>query len=77
MGDASDGTTPYEDRDEAWRALVTKLAELMVHFGLFNSVMEDYPPHVQEGFLERMNATIEEVDNWIEELQTFGSAFDG
>lgn len=76
VGDDDDGNTPYEDRDEAWKALVTKLAELMVHFGLFNAVMESYPETVQEGFLERINSTIETVDTWIEELQTFGSAFD-
>lgn len=76
MSERDDGDTPYEERDEAWKALVNKLAELMVHFGLFNSVMDSYPPSVREGFLERMNMTIDAVDRWIDEIQSFGDAFD-
>lgn len=69
-------STQAEKREAAWRDLVTKLAELGVHFGLFNSVMGQFPEHVQENFLERMQRTTAEVDVWIGEIQEFASAFD-
>lgn len=66
----------YEDRDEAWKQLVVRLSELGVHFGLFNAVMERYPPHVQDGFLERINDAIAWCDQQVSEIQDFGDAYD-
>ena len=50
--------------------------ELLVSVGLMNSVMQQYPPHVQEGLNERMTATLRRTQQEIEIIHSFGEAFD-
>lgn len=72
----ADASTCEERRDQEWRRLVYNLAELSVHSGLMNSVMSQYPPHVGEAFLERLEMLNEHIDRQIKEIQMFGEAYD-
>jgi hypothetical protein len=63
-------------RDELWRRLVYISAELSVHLGLINSVMGNYPQYVQQGFIERLELLIAEIEKQIDEIQRFGEAYD-
>lgn len=67
---------PYDTREEAFKALVVRLAELGVNVGILDSVMGHYPEHVREGFLEKINNTIDYLDRLTGEFQSFGEAFD-
>jgi hypothetical protein len=68
--------TAAEETNKIWRDFVITAAELCVHLGLMNSVMEQYPPHVRENFNERMTDLRERMEDEILAVQSFGEAFD-
>jgi hypothetical protein len=76
MDEESEHSEEEVDSNELWRDLVTKAAEVMVHFGLFNAVIDQYPPHVKEGLIERMVQLHEVLEKEVEIIQGFGEYFD-
>lgn len=52
------------------------LFTLCLNLGLVASVMDQFPEHVQEGFVERLGIIKEWAEEQIEEVQSFGEAYD-
>lgn len=50
--------------------------ELLVHYGLLNAVVGQYPPHVKAGLVERMQRFESAMQHEIEIVVSFGEAFD-
>jgi hypothetical protein len=50
--------------------------ELLVHYGLINAVVGQYPPHVKVGLMERMERFEYALQQEIEIVVGFGEAFD-
>jgi hypothetical protein len=52
------------------------LFNLCINLGLIESVIEQYPQHVQEGFIERLEMIEKWGEEQTEEVQSFGEAYD-
>lgn len=64
------------DSNDLFRELCGSTMELLVTFGLINSIIRQYPPHVREGLVERMSNLKHNVEMETEIIQGFGEAFD-
>jgi len=62
----------WEEMQEATWAMFN----LLMNMGLVASVIDQYPPHVQENFKEKMGQIKAEAERLIEEIQMFGEAYD-
>jgi hypothetical protein len=69
MGDA-------DERREQLQATTWALFTLCINLGLIESVIDQYPEHVQHNFTERLTITQEWAERMIEEAQAFGEAYD-
>jgi len=65
-----------EDRNEIWGKLCTRSAELSVHYGLFSSVVNQFPEYVQHNFNERMLQDIKYLEMRVKELHAFAESYD-
>lgn len=75
MSDTKGGNTS-EKTQQLWRDLVHTSADMCVHFGLFCSVLQGYPPHVRDGLNERMEVLIGNLQDEIKAVQYFAEAYD-
>lgn len=64
------------DSNDLFRELCGATMELLVTFGLINSIIGQYPSHVREGLVERMMHLKHNVEMETEIIQGFGEAFD-
>ena len=64
-----------EDRPQLESTTWT-LFNLCINLGLIASVIDQYPEHVQEGFIERLIMIDRWAERQTEEVQAFGEAYD-
>lgn len=64
------------DSNDLWRRVCGTAMELLVHYGLLNAVVGQYPPHVRAGLVERMERFETAMQHEIEIVLGFGEAFD-
>jgi len=50
---------------------------LLMNMGLVASVIDQYPSHVQDNFKEKLAGIRDFAEREMEEIQTFGEAYDG
>jgi len=65
-----------DERTEQLQQTTIAVFNLVVNLGLIASVMGQYPEHVQEGFIERLRIVDQWANQMIEEVQSFGEAYD-
>jgi len=65
-----------EGTREALQEANWALFNLCINLGLIESVIDQYPPHVQEGFAEKLAMTRDWAEKMMEEAQAFGEAYD-
>jgi hypothetical protein len=68
--------TNDEDENEQLQRTTWALFNLCINLGLISSVIDQYPPHVQDNFQERLKLIEAQAQVLIEETQSFGEAFD-
>jgi hypothetical protein len=71
-----DDNVHEDDSNELFRELCGVTMELLVTFGLINSIIGQYPSHVREGLMERMMQLKQNIERETEIIQGFGEAFD-
>lgn len=62
---------------EKFEELQKTAIELLVTVGLFMTVVDAWPEHVQENFGEKIDYLTGNLQREIEEMQQFAEAFDG
>jgi hypothetical protein len=65
-----------EDINDQLQSTTHTIFNLAVNLGLIASVIGQYPEHVQEGFVERLQICDRWAQQMIEEVQAFGEAYD-
>jgi hypothetical protein len=62
--------------DDAYKAMCHDLIDLIVNFGLMSAIIDQFPEHVRDSFVERMDNVCAFANAQIREIQQFGEAFD-